>query len=75
MAAAVKLRADYSVVDLRRLAAGSKHAIQSRWFEGLFPMKPLSPLLLKTSCRDDCLVVKGRYFGACAVFVNRLQWR
>lgn len=30
MAAAVKLRTDYSAVDLRRLAAGSRHASQSR---------------------------------------------
>lgn len=30
MAAAVKLRTDYSAVDLRRLAAGSRHANQSR---------------------------------------------
>jgi hypothetical protein len=30
MAAAVKLRTDYSALDLRRLAAGSRHANQSR---------------------------------------------
>lgn len=30
MAAAVKLRTDYSAVDLRRIAAGSRHANQSR---------------------------------------------
>jgi len=30
MAAAVKLRTDYSALDLRRLAAASKHANQSR---------------------------------------------
>lgn len=30
MATAVKLRTDYSAVDLRRLAAGSRHANQSR---------------------------------------------
>ena len=30
MSAAVKLRTDYSAVDLRRLAAGSRHANQSR---------------------------------------------
>ncbi|PZN93903.1 MAG: hypothetical protein DCF30_21100 [Hyphomicrobiales bacterium] len=30
MAAAVKLRTDYSAFDLRRLAAGSRHANQSR---------------------------------------------
>ena len=30
MAAAVKLRTDYSAFDLRRLAAGTRHANQSR---------------------------------------------
>lgn len=35
MAALVQLRTDYSAVDLRRLAAGSRHASPSRWLLSL----------------------------------------
>jgi hypothetical protein len=35
MVAAVKLRTDYSALDLRRLVAGSRHANQNRWLLSL----------------------------------------